>query len=93
TGNGPVDAAVKAIKSLIREKVVISEFLIQAMTRGSDDVGRVHVQVMREKSMVNGFSAHTDVNRAAVEAFIDALKKLNVTEKPAPASEKAAAAK
>ena len=44
TGNGPVDAAVSAIKKLINEKVVLSEFLMQAITRGSNDVGRVHVQ-------------------------------------------------
>ena len=39
TGNGPVDAAVSAIKTLINEKVVLMEFLMQAITRGSNDVG------------------------------------------------------
>ena len=43
TGNGPVDAAVSAIKTLINEKVVLTEFLMQAITKGSNDVGRVHV--------------------------------------------------
>ena len=32
TGNGPVDAAVSAIKTLINEKVVLTEFLMQAIT-------------------------------------------------------------
>ncbi len=81
TGNGPVDAAVNAIKTLVDKKVTITEFLIQAMTRGSDDVGRVHVQVLGEKGPTYGFAAHTDVVRAAVEAFIDALRKMNVTYK------------
>lgn len=81
TGNGPIDAAVTAIKSLINEKVYIAEFLIQAMNKGCDDVGRVHMQVRSGKAMVHGFSAHTDVIRASVEAFIDGIKKLNVTEK------------
>ena len=78
TGNGPVDAAVKAIKSLINRQVVIQEFLIQAITKGSNDVGRVHIQVHQEDSnrMVHGFSASTDIVRAAVEAFIDGLNKL-----------------
>lgn len=35
TGNGPVDAAVKAIKTLINETVQITEFLIQAMNKGA----------------------------------------------------------
>ena len=82
TGNGAVDAAVSAIKRLINEKVMITEFLIQAMTKGSNDVGRVHVQVKSGDRMVHGFAAHTDTTRAAIEAFIDALRILNVTEKP-----------
>lgn len=81
TGNGPVDAAVTAIKTLINEKVLISEFLIQAMNKGSDDVGRVHVQMRQGERYAHGFSANTDVVRASVEAVIDALNKLNVTEK------------
>ena len=91
TGNGPVDAAVSAIKTLINEKVVLMEFLMQAITRGSNDVGRVHVQVqcgrcvqeqMRCASRtVHGFAAHTDTTRASIEAFLDALRVLNVTER------------
>lgn len=81
TGNGPVDAAVNAIKKMINEKVRIQEFLIQAMTKGSEDVGRVHIMVKRGSVNAHGFAAHTDVVRAAVEAFIDALSKLGVTEK------------
>ncbi len=81
TGNGPVDAAVSAIKSLINEKVTLTEFLMQAMTRGCNDVGRVHVQVMCGNRVAHGFAAHTDTTRASVEAFLDALRILKVTEK------------
>ena len=81
TGNGPVDAAVKAIKTLINETVQITEFLIQAMNKGSDDVGRVHVQVKCGSMLVHGFSANTDVVKAADEAFVDGLNLLNITEK------------
>jgi len=78
TGNGPVDAAVKAMKFLINRKVIIQEFLIQAITKGSNDVGRVHIQLLQEDSnlMVHGFSANTDIVRAAVEAFIDGINKM-----------------
>ncbi len=84
TGNGPVDAAVKAIKGMINEKLVITEFLIQAMNKGSDDVGRVHIQLSRGQQHVRGFSANTDVVQAAIEAFIDGLNKLEVTKKLQP---------
>jgi len=81
TGNGPVDAAVSAIKTLINEKVVLTEFLMQAITKGSNDVGRVHVQVQCGSRTVHGFAAHTDTTRASIEAFLDALRILNVTER------------
>ena len=81
TGNGPVDAAVSAIKTLINEKVVLMEFLMQAITRGSNDVGRVQVQAQCASRTVHGFAAHTDTTRASIEAFLDALRVLNVTER------------
>lgn len=83
TGNGPVDAAVTAIKTLINEKIILTEFLMQAMTKGSNDVGRVHTQVKCGDRLAHGYSAHTDTVRAAVESVIDALRVLSVTEKPA----------
>lgn len=81
TGNGPVDAAVSAIKTLINEEVVLTEFLMQAITKGSNDVGRVHVQVQCGNRTVHGFAAHTDTTRASIEAFLDALRVLDVTER------------
>lgn len=75
TGNGPVDAAITAIKSILRKEMTIQEFLIQAMTKGSDDTGKVHVQVMHDGKMHYGFSANTDIVLASVEAFVDAVNK------------------
>lgn len=77
-GNGPVDAAIKAVKQIIRRQVTLDEFLIQAITRGSDDVGKVHMQVDYEGNIFHGFGAHTDIITASVEAFLDAINKLPV---------------
>jgi 2-isopropylmalate synthase len=76
SGNGPVDAAIKSIKQIIKKTVVLEEFLIQAITRGSDDVGKVHMQVMHENQIYYGFGANTDIVTASAEAFIDALNKI-----------------
>lgn len=80
TGNGPVDAAIKAIKNIIKRKVVLEEFLIQAITRGSDDVGKVHMQVEHNNKIYYGFGANTDIVTASAEAFIDALNKIPATK-------------
>jgi len=76
SGNGPIDAAFTAVKHLISKTVHLEEFLIQAITRGSDDVGKVHVQVEHEGKIYYGFGANTDIITASVEAFIDAISKI-----------------
>lgn len=76
SGNGPVDAAISAVKDIIHRKVVLEEFLIQAITRGSDDIGKVHMQVESDGIIYNGFGANTDIVTASVEAFIDAINKI-----------------
>ncbi len=76
TGNGPIDASFSAVKNLLKRRVRLEEFLIQAITRGSDDLGKVHVQVNHKGMNYYGFSAHTDIVTASVEAFLDALSKI-----------------
>ena len=75
SGNGPVDAAIRAVKKIILRKMTIQEFLIQAINKGSDDMGKVHMQVEYEGNLYYGFSANTDIIAASVEAFIDAINK------------------
>jgi 2-isopropylmalate synthase len=76
SGNGPIDAAFTAVKHLISKTVHLEEFLIQAITKGSDDLGKVHIQVEYQGKMYYGFSANTDIITASVEAFIDAIAKI-----------------
>ncbi len=79
-GNGPVNAAIKAVKHIIHRKVSLEEFLIQAITKGSDDVGKVHMQVEHEGMVYHGFAANTDIIVASTEAFIDAINKMKPLE-------------
>jgi len=76
SGNGPVDASFSAVKQLIKRKLHLEEFLIQAITRGSDDIGKVHVQVNNNNNIYSGFSGNTNILTASVEAFIDAISKI-----------------
>lgn len=78
TGNGPVDAGIKAVKEIIKRQMVIEEFLIQAINKGSDDTGKVHMQVSHEGVIYYGFSANTDIVVASVEAFINAVNKFTI---------------
>jgi 2-isopropylmalate synthase len=75
TGNGPVDAAFNAVRNIVKHKGKLEEFLIQAITRGSDDMGKVHISVEHKGVLYYGFGANTDIVTASVIAFIHALSQ------------------
>jgi 2-isopropylmalate synthase len=75
-GIGPIDASFNAIKSLVHYKFKLEEYLVQAITRGSDDPGKVHVQIENKGRYYYGFAANTDIVTASVEALIDALNRI-----------------
>mgnify|MGYP000909366213 CR=1 FL=1 len=75
SGNGPVDAAIRALKKIIHKQMSLKEFTIQAIDKGSDDVGKVHMQVEYDGHVYYGFGADTDIVTASVEAYIDCINK------------------
>ena len=76
TGNGPVDAAINAIRNIIRRNVVIKELTIQNIAGGSDDTCKVHMQVECEGHTYYGFGTNTDIVASSVEAYMDCLNKI-----------------
>ena len=80
SGNGPVDAAIKALKKIIMKQMTLKEFTIQAISKGSDDVGKVHMQVEYQGALYYGFGANTDIVTASVEAYIDCINKFKKSE-------------
>lgn len=77
-GNGPVDAAIKALKKIITRHMTLKEFTIQAISKGSDDMGKVHMQVEYDGNYYYGFGANTDIIAASVEAYIDCINKFKI---------------
>ncbi|MGL5958855.1 MAG: 2-isopropylmalate synthase [Phocaeicola sp.] len=75
SGNGPVDAAIKALKKIIDRQMIVKEFTIQAISKGSDDIGKVHMQVEYDNQIYYGFGANTDIIAASAEAYIDCINK------------------
>jgi len=76
TGDGPIDAAFSAINTIIKKKVQLEEYLVQAITGGSDDLGKVHIQIAHEGVVYYGFGADTDIIVASVKAYLDGLNKI-----------------
>jgi 2-isopropylmalate synthase len=80
-GNGPVDAVLKAIEKIVKPQVELEEFLIQAITAGSDDEAKVHMRLMLGEIPYYGFASSTDIVLASAQAYVDALNKIPVKNK------------
>ncbi len=76
-GDGPVDAAFKAVNAIAKKPVQLEEYLVQAMTGGSDDTGKVHIEISHNDHVYYGFGADTDIIVASVKAYLDALNKVS----------------
>ncbi len=76
SGNGGIDAALKAAQAILNRDMQIHEVLIQTFTRSSAEIGKVHIQLRWEGKIYYGFGSHDDLITAAVEAFLDAVNKM-----------------
>ena len=74
-GDGPVDAAFKAVEKISGKKGKLISYKINSVTQGKDAQGEVTVMVKFEESETNviGKAYSTDVLIASVEAYINAL--------------------
>ncbi len=75
-GNGPIDASFNAINDIVKTHVDLEEFLVQAITKGSDDIGKVHIQLKHNGTIYYGFGADTDIVVASVKAYLNGLNKI-----------------
>ena len=75
-GNGPVDAIVTAIDGIMGFKVKLEEYLVQAITGGSNDTAKVHIQISDGEAFHYGFGSDTDTVYATAKAYLDALSKV-----------------
>lgn len=75
TGNGPVDATIKAINSIIGKQVRIKDFHIDAIHGGSNDVSKVNMRINYNDKNYNGYGFSTDIVQASANAYLDAVNK------------------
>jgi len=81
-GTGPVDAVYKAINRIVQAPNDLTEFSVQAVTRGIDALGEVTIRITSEGgSVFTGRGAHSDIIVASARAYMNALNRmLNANE-------------
>ncbi|MDH5547361.1 MAG: 2-isopropylmalate synthase [Gammaproteobacteria bacterium] len=76
TGGGPVDAAFRAIETIVHSETELQLYNVNAITSGTDAQGEVTVRLEKAGRIVNGQGADTDIVIASAKAYIHALNKL-----------------
>ena len=76
TGNGAVDAVIKAIERITRRKGTLKGYSVNAASEGKDALGEVtvHVDFGQPKPIV-GKGASTDVIEASARAYLNAVNR------------------
>jgi 2-isopropylmalate synthase len=75
-GGGPVDAAFKAIESLLQTRTDLLLYSVNNITSGTDSQGEVTVRVAKDGRIFNGQGADTDIVIASAKAYVNALNKV-----------------
>ncbi|MEE8659410.1 2-isopropylmalate synthase [Acetobacteraceae bacterium EV16G] len=76
TGNGPVDAAFKAIAMICENDARLALFSVAAVTGETDAQAKTTVRLEKNGRTVDGQGADVDTIVAAVKAYVHALNKL-----------------
>ena len=76
TGSGPVDAAFKAVETLVQSGADLQLFSVNSITKGTESQGEVTVRLHLAGRIVNGVGADTDIVVASVKAYLNALNRL-----------------
>jgi len=75
-GDGPVDAAYKAVDSIIDKKIQLDDYSIRAVTEGEDALGEVIVKLSQDDKKVVGRGVSTDIIEASILAYLNGVNKL-----------------
>ncbi len=77
-GNGPVDASLRAIESVVQSGAEMLLYSVNAITTGStESQGEVTVRLQHGGRVVNGVGADPDIVVASAKAYLSALNKLH----------------
>lgn len=77
-GDGPVDATYEALNLATNTKAKVDEYVIQAITGGSQAMGDVVVRVSDGELKTTGRGTSTDIIEASARAYIDAINRLEM---------------
>lgn len=75
-GDGPVDAAFRAIEQVVGTHYELDDFRIRALTEGKEAVSETVVRLRAGGKVYSGRGVSTDIIGASIRAYVSALNKI-----------------
>ena len=75
-GDGPVDAAFRAIEQISGSHYELDDFQIQSVTEGKQALGSAVVKLRFDGKLYSGNGISTDIIGAAIKAYLGAVNKI-----------------
>ena len=75
-GDGPIDAAFRALEQIIGHHFELDDFQIQSVTEGKEAVGSALIKLRSNGKLYSGNGISTDIIGASIRAYINAVNKI-----------------
>jgi 2-isopropylmalate synthase len=75
TGDGPIDAAFKAIDKLVGTNFTLESYRIHSATEGQDALGVADVRLSAGGRQERGRGTSTDIIEASIKAYLNAVNR------------------
>jgi len=72
---GPVEASYKAINSIVKEDLILKDYVINSVTAGKDALGEVMVQIIYDGQIFTGRGISVDIIEASARAYLNAINR------------------
>jgi 2-isopropylmalate synthase len=92
SGDGPVDAAFKAIEAATGIAVTLRKFEVHAVSEGEDAQGEARVYVEYNRRTYRGASVSTNIVESGTQAFLEVINRIELAQSGARSREERAAA-
>jgi 2-isopropylmalate synthase len=81
SGDGPVDAAFKAIEEATGVHPVLQKFELRSLSEGEDAQGEAVVYVNHNDRSYRGASVTTDIVQSATRAFLEVINRIETSQR------------
>jgi 2-isopropylmalate synthase len=90
-GDGPVDAAFKAIEAATGVRVLLRKFELHGVTGGEDAQGEATVYVEHNERTYRGSSISTNIIESSTQAFLEVINRIELAQRAGARSREAGA--